>query len=324
MKLALPDDSVLGSMLTDAGLKLVDIGGRGAAFAPLLPLAKFSSYYVSEPDAAEAARLTEQLPLAADWRSVTVLSAAIASRSGNLPLYLTAQPGMSSLLEPDPAVAGRFYLAGKFRVVDVATVPAIGLDAAATEYGFTDAAFLKIDTQGTELDILQSGPRLVGESLVAVHVETLFQPFYKGQSLFADVDAHLRARGFSLFSLQRTAVRRAGFPPALYSKRVMTWAHCLYVREPETLLAGDEATARRQLLRLLAVAIAFEHYDLAFEIIALGDRLAWLPPASSSRLAEEVQNIATIETQRLLRKAEKAHVGEAVLAANVRDKKRIE
>jgi hypothetical protein len=104
-------------------------------------------------------------------------------------------------------VTGRFYLHRKFAVTGTASVPLVPLDDAAALYGFFDACFLKIDTQGTELDILESGPRLVGESLLGVHVECSFRPFYKGQPLFADVDGHLRRHGFELCSLGRTNVR---------------------------------------------------------------------------------------------------------------------
>ena len=107
------------------------------------------------------------------------MSAAVASRQGEARLHLTLKAGMSSLLEPDPEVTRRFCLEGTFRVVDTATVPVVPLDMAASQYGFTDAAFLKLDTQGTELEILRSGSRLVRESLLAVHTESLFQPLYR-------------------------------------------------------------------------------------------------------------------------------------------------
>lgn len=327
MKKALSRAHVLTEWLGRVGLKFVDIGGRGAAFPPLMPVASFADYYVSEPDAAEAARLTDTLAIRSDWRTVTVLNEAIASRPGEATLWITEQPGMSSLLEPDPQVTRRFYLGPKFAVVGKETVPTTALDAAAARYGFQDACFLKVDTQGTELDILQSGAALVAGPLVGVHVETLFQPFYKGQSLFADVDQFLRARGFSLFSLSRTCVRRAGYRPDTYSKRVIAWAHCLYLREPETLLAADAAGQAQQIPRLLVLALAFQFFDLAFEIVELSRRLRLLPGADLDRLAREVYTFARIHLRQTLSKAERAEpesLAAMLLSPSVRDKKRIE
>lgn len=315
---------VLAALVAETGLKLVDVGGRGSAFGGLLPLAPFADYYVSQPDAAEAARLQRELPLEAPWRSVTVLSAAVASREGKARLHLTLKPGMSSLLEPDPDVTRRFCLEGTLRVVDEVTVPVVPLDLAASQYGFTDAAFLKLDTQGTELEILHSGSRLVRESLLAVHTESLFQPLYKGQSLFADVDSHMRDSGFALLSLNRTTLRRSGDRPSLYSKRVVMWAHCLYMREPETLLTAGPETLRRHLPRLIALALAFEHCDLSLEIVAIAGRAGLLPQRDFTRLTRDVERVATAGTERMLRKARRQGLEELVMAPHFRDRKQLQ
>jgi FkbM family methyltransferase len=232
----------LTSLLQGADVKLVEIGGRGSTFPDLVTLAPFAHYYVSEPDASEAARLADHLN-GIGWRSVTVLTDAIGLACGDATLFHTAEPGMSSLLEPDPEVARRFYLRDKFRVVGTSTVSVTTLDEAALRYSFNDACFLKIDTQGTELDILRSGETLLRQSLLAVYVECSFRPFYRGQALFGEVDSYLRAQGLELFSLSRTNLRRADYPAGRYSRRVTAWAHCLYFREADTLVTAERSHA---------------------------------------------------------------------------------
>jgi FkbM family methyltransferase len=304
MSLTLQESPTLAPILAGADLKLVDIGGRGSALPQLLPLAPFASYFACEPDREEAERLKEQLPKEVAWRSVTVMTEAIASREGDAPLYLTAAPGMSSLLEPDPIVAGRFSLEGKFKVERTTTVPTIPLDTAASRYGFEDACFLKLDTQGTELDILQSGPQLT-RSLVGLYVESLFHPFYKGQSLFADVDMHLRQHGFGLFALYRSMMRRAGFRADLYSHRVVTWAHCLYLREPDTAIANSGDDAARGVARLLAIAFAFQQNDLVFEILRVAAERSLFPEETLATARVEVERLMKKQTRRAARHAER-------------------
>src|SRR6185369_15466582 len=107
--------SVLSALLEESGLKIVDIGGRGKAIGS--NLATFSEYFVSEPEAEEADRLRHTLPLEAPWRRVIVMPEAIAARIGEAHLYLTHEPGMSSLLEPDPKETSRLYLHDSFSVV---------------------------------------------------------------------------------------------------------------------------------------------------------------------------------------------------------------
>ena len=319
------DLPVLTALLNEAGLKLVDIGGRGAAFDPLITLARFAEYYVCEPDSAEAERLTASLPRDATWRRLTVFDTAIASRPGVAGLHITAAPGMSSLLEPDPVVAGRFCLAPKFDVVSVVEVTTMTLDDAAARYGFEDAAFVKLDTQGTELDILQSGPRLVAGPLLGVYAELSFHPFYKGQPVFADVDSHLRQQGFTLCSLHRTMLRRAGYQPPRYSRRIVTWAHCLYLREPASLVAGASADPHA-LPRLLGLAAAFQHFDLAFEIAVLIGQVGLLAAAEAACLAQEIERASDLSLRYLLRKKDErdedaaAGPAESLTAPSARDK----
>jgi FkbM family methyltransferase len=317
------DVPVLVALLRDAGIKVVDIGGRGKAFRPCLPLAAFTDYYVAEADVQEAARLQKALPESAPWRSVTVITDAIASRCGAATLYMTAAAGMSSLLEPDLTIARRFCLGAKFEVFSTTPVQTMALDDAASRYGFSDATFLKLDTQGTELDILDSGKRLLDDSLIGVHTEVLFHPFYRGQALFGDVDAHLRRHGFSLFSLNRTLLRRSSYRKDAYSRRMIAWAHCLYFRDPETLIAWDADSARRRLAALLGFALVFEHHDFACEIVETMCRAALLPSTERARLVEEVRWVCDQQTSRALRWAEAQGMSrEMLLAPVVRDKSR--
>jgi FkbM family methyltransferase len=258
----------LATLLAGVELDLVDIGARGRPRPELELLAPFSRLFAFEPDAAEAARLAGELE-GGEWRSVTVVPAAITAQEGTATLHETAAPGMSSLLEPDPAVYARYANPEAFEVVGRSTVSTLPLDLAAERHGFEHACFVKIDTQGTELEILESGPRLL-RGLLGVYVEALFQPFYVGQSLFADTDGFLRAHGFLLAELRPRALRAGGFREELLSERQTTWAHCLYLRDPAAPLD------REARVREIAVALAYGHNDLALALAEHEDELARL------------------------------------------------
>ena len=283
------DLPVLTRLLSEADLKFVDVGGRGDAFPPLLPFAHLARYYVFEPEVTEAARLEEEFAHKQTWRSVVVMAEAVGRTRGLANLYVTENPGMSSLLEPDPAVVRRICGWRKFGVRSVLQVPVGPLDEAADRHGFLDAAFLKLDTQGSELDILQGGTRVL-ESAVGIYTEASFQPFYKGQHLFSDLDSYLRSQGFTLFSMERTMLRRSRFHKTMYSRRMITWAHCLYLREPETLVGGTDPGHR--LAALLASSLAFHQYDLAREVAGLLEEAQLLGTAEVKELRREVERCA--------------------------------
>jgi hypothetical protein len=60
--------------------------------------------------------------------------------------------------------------------------------------------YLKVDTQGAELSILKGAGDLLDSARV-LEVEVEFNPIYKGQPLFSDVDTFLRDKGFVLWKL---------------------------------------------------------------------------------------------------------------------------
>jgi FkbM family methyltransferase len=327
MKTDLSGLTVLAGLLERAGLKFVDVGGRGSGLKNLLSLAPYAHYFVSEPDAEEAGRLGNALPAEQPWRGVTVFADAIASQRGDATLRITVEPGMSSLLEPDPDVTGRFFNWRKFGIEKTETVRAIPLDDAADQHGFGDACFLKLDTQGTELDIMRSGARLMAGPVLGVYLEANFAPLYKQQGVFADVDGYLRDQGFALCSLNRTGLRRAGYRGEVYSKRVITWAHCLYLREPRSLVRRGDDLARRDLPRLLALGITFQFYDHVFEILECCRAVDLLPPAELDVLAKELDKLSRHVTKRIFRDAankQNEDVRESLLSRTLRDKNRPE
>jgi FkbM family methyltransferase len=313
-------DSALARMLSSLDLRVIDVGARGKPLLSLRPLMPFVHLYACEPDHDEAKRLEEALKADARWRGVTVFNDALAATPGEAQLLVTQKPGMSSLLEPDAAVVNRYCRADAFEVAGTSAIQTTTLDAAATAHGFTDAAFLKLDTQGTELEILCSGDQLVAGPVVAVYVETLFHPFYRNQSLFGDVDRHLRSRGFSLFDLARTHLRRTRTPDqkGYYSRRPIVWAHCLYLKEPESLEVQGDAWATG-LKRLVAVAVAFEHFDFAVEALVFGRDRSLLDDAFVDELTASVEAHATLQTQKLLRGCATDDARNQVMACAARD-----
>jgi len=282
----------LSTRFEQAKFTFADIGGRRQLVRELRLLAPFAQYVICEPDREEAARLAEH-PDGRHWRQFTVIPAAIAAQMGTATLYLTQKPGMSSLLEPDPTVVQQFVRSGRFAVVGSTQVPTLSLDEAATEYGFIDASFLKIDTQGTELEILRSGDALL-KSLLGVRVEVSFRAFYREQPLFGDVDAFLRGRGFELFLLSRTNLRHAPARADLISRRVTAYGQALYFRDG----TGLDSPRRTRLLGLL---LAFAYFDLAFLLAEGADEIA------------EVERLASFAADQARRNARDA----AGLAAEV-------
>lgn len=248
------------------GMKLLDIGARGGSLPWLEFFAPFSTYFGCEPDASAAAGLSLLLQQKNPWRGCAIIPEAMGTKPGPATLYLTRHPGLSSVLKPNPEVIRDFGLEEEFAIEDTIDVPMITLQAAAEKYGFSDVGFIKLDTQGSELDILKSGAALLEGAVQGVFIEVEFRQFYQRQPLFSEVEKFLRKAGFELIGLDSVSRRRATTGLRLgYSRRELTWAHALFIKKRPNPKAADEQAIFERLIRQIAIAIASEHFDFAAE-----------------------------------------------------------
>jgi len=127
---------------------------------------------------------------------------ALSDRSGSATLYVTREPACSSLYPPDEHLIDRYPELADLRPEREVSVNGVTLDAwIATRPETLDAiAFMKLDVQGAELRILRGASNALGKC-AGVEVEVEFNPMYRGQPLFGEVDALLRSAGFSLWRL---------------------------------------------------------------------------------------------------------------------------
>ena len=68
--------------------------------------------------------------------------------------------------------------------------------------GVNEVDFIKIDTQGYELPILQGSYDYL-DSVIGLEIEVEFVEMYKGQPLFNEVNGFVKSKGFSLVDLKR-------------------------------------------------------------------------------------------------------------------------
>ena len=139
--------------------------------------------------------------------------------------------------------------------------------------------FLKIDTDGSDLEVLLGAERILRSGqILGLLVETQFQGWAHDYSnTFANIDRHLRARGFALYELDNQRYTRAALPGLFrHSKTAQTfsgqllWADALYFRDlahPQYEQLHGYQITRERLLKLVALFDLFELADCAAELL---------------------------------------------------------
>lgn len=185
-------------------------------------------------------------------------------------LHVTRYPGCTSLLEPNPAVIDRFTAMGtapgrgNFAVVARRPVQTVRLDDVPN---CPEPDFIKLDIQGAELQVLQSGTRCLRQASV-LEVEVEFVELYRDQPLFGDIQCFLRSQGFVFHKFIDVAGRT--FKPmtagnsryAAMSQAL--WADAIFVRDFSQLQAWPMP---RLLKSALILHDAYMSYDLVLAIL---------------------------------------------------------
>jgi len=190
---------------------LFDVGSRdmGNELRQIAPLVEC---YAFEPEPEEYERLVkvggnyDNLSETNKYYSVKYDCHALHNRTGEGTLFITASPRFSSLLEPNQKTIEKFpywnvngaEIKHSLQVEDRVPVPVTTLDDVVEDKFYVKHIdYLKLDTQGTELDILQAANKLLDQHKVSViKCEVWFQSYYKNQPLFCDIDSFLRKKGF--------------------------------------------------------------------------------------------------------------------------------
>lgn len=216
-------------------ITVLDIGAR-SGFQAVWETAPYPVRVIGfEPDPEECRSLNAELGKSGKGSvEAKYYPVALAGESGPRTLYLFKDRRLSSFFLPNEPWLTRFPLdkllgRGAFEIAARVELDCSTLDEFAAEHLAEGADYIKLDTQGSELEILKGGNHVL-ENVFAVCTEVEFEAIYDNQPLFADIDSYLRKNGFTLFDLNRHWWKRA-VPESVFSRGQMVFADALYLRD---------------------------------------------------------------------------------------------
>lgn len=182
-------------------------------------------------------------------------------------LNICVAPGMTSLLEPDPATLSLFEVLRPLgEVIRRTPLQTRRLDDISEIQGLD---FLKIDIQGGELAVFQGGTAKLSQA-VAIQTEISFVTLYRNQPCFGDIDLEMRRQGFLPHCL--AAVKRWPIAPCVVNNNPrqplnqLLEADIVYVRD----FSRAESIQDEQLKHLALIAHhCYGSIDLALRCVML-------------------------------------------------------
>ena len=256
-------------------IEVLDVGCRGECPPELAELSPSISYTGLEADIDECIRLRKsRLPFA----RASFLPFAGSGRPGKALLRVNREPGTSSFLPVDPLFRERFggeaYETLRTRVLDTTS-----LDHLARLKHVAQPDFLKIDTQGTELQILAGGRRMLQKATL-VEIEVEFEAIYRGQSLFHHVNDFMLKAGFRLLYLNRVFAGQRGFSGA--TRGQLIFGDALYGKKEAH---WDNLSAESK-IKMAVLLANFGHRDIAARVFEKYPDLQQACPQFQKRLKQ--------------------------------------
>lgn len=260
------ESGALRTLLRRDPILFVDAGARG----------NLEGGWLDIPDECLSVLAFEPDPDArVDWDETTpqrhLERCALWSSEGIADIHVAKVASTSSIWPPNMDYLARFACKHvdpreTQRIISVAARP---LDEV-VERRAVRPDFLKIDTQGAELQILEGAGRVLDEMAFGALVETWTVPVHMGQGLSHEVLGLMHAHGFSLFQVEVAAAwdRKIVESENVSVRRQVVGLDLLFFRDPLSMVGrfGSATYAAKSAV----VAQMYGHYDLAIEVLDLG------------------------------------------------------
>ncbi len=159
-----------------------------------------------------------------DDRSVNTFQLALSNRVGIETFHVNRTNQTNSLL-PRANESVNWVSLEISETINQIQVPLSTLDIFCQEKGIDQIDILKIDAQGSDLEVLKGAQKLLSNKKVKwILVEIIFVPLYEGQGYFHEITAFLAGFGYHLFDF---------LAPAYAEDGRLAWADAIYCNSPK-------------------------------------------------------------------------------------------
>jgi FkbM family methyltransferase len=263
--------------ITKATTIVADVGARYGVHPSWNGFDAPLRYVAFEPDAEEAARLREIYQNTSSF-CYEVQEVALDRSNGERDFHLLRHRGLSSCLKPDlTSECFRHFKPGQAEIEKIIRIKTERGDDLFRRLGI-DPDFLKVDTEGTEQDVIEGFEATIAESVLGIRASCNFQPCFLGQRLFSESHEYLIRRDFILLNLDykgfgypRLGLFRKPDPLENEDHRygILVAADAVWIRKPETILALFDSPIDKTISKLKLSAFCFFNnaHDVGIDLL---------------------------------------------------------
>ena len=261
----LSKSAIYDKLLCGCSITLVDVGARNVSVEELVPLQRNINYIGFDADVKEVERLKTN---ETKFKTAKYIASYVGEKNQTVKFELHHDAGNSSIFPFGECYNKWFRCNDKNYVKEVIELSSNSLDELINE----DVDFIKLDTQGTEYEVLTNAKKCL-ESALMVETEVGFIEMYEGQKLAHDVFKLLITNGFELLYLNRVFAVSSRFKGE--SRGQITFGDALFgvSREKARTLSNDKQ------IKYIALLINYGHIDFAFDIYNTNEDLQSQFPA---------------------------------------------
>lgn len=248
-------------------LLLIDIGASGGLEDNWQPAEKYLKVLGFEPDKTAWEMLSKQKK-----ESYKYLNTGLYSKKGSVDFNVAKKQKVSSIYSPNFKLLNQFPEAERFEIIKTVKIEVDSLDNVLEEHNIENPDFIKLDTQGSEFEILKGGIKTLKSDILGLEIEVEFAKMYQDQHLFSDVDKLARENGFYLFDIQRFYFKRKMGMALGQSKGQIVFGNALYlvgIDRFKEIIDGINDIQKKKIKALKAFSICFlyGYYDYALELL---------------------------------------------------------
>jgi FkbM family methyltransferase len=301
-------DGELNVVLGHSGsLVALDIGGAGDLQPHWHRLAGVADFVVYEPHNASFRTLIDRQAKDPLFKRFRYINEALSGAGGARTFYATNVPTGSSLLRPKKGGFHDFASNSYFWPLEEQTIETVTLAESLGRHGVDRIDMIKLDTQGTEMEILTGLDAQRLSQTLLIEAECAILDIYEGgERGLEDMMRFMREKGFVLFDLRTNrfignSIRLAPgvlrsalgddleLPPSAHR---LAEVDAIFARDPRALVesGADPGLVRR----LIAVFVTYNFFgEAVFTTIAAHDR-GLFNAAEAETLLISIRNLKAI------------------------------